>query len=134
MMSFRRLTSCERIAGLSPQCTSALSGIVADPDANACLKPSDLLPIVTSVNASIVPVIDTWSKDICAAAPCSNATLANVVKAIVNGCQAEISGETGGANPDTLASSITPKVQQFYPTIRKILCLKKCVNFMSHQL
>ncbi|EKM79215.1 hypothetical protein AGABI1DRAFT_74063 [Agaricus bisporus var. burnettii JB137-S8] len=114
-----------QIAGLSTECLGALSGLVADPDANACLQPTDLIPLATaSANDSIVPTIDTWTKHVCAAAPCSNQTLANIVTAIANGCQKEISDDPQNTDPSAVASAITPLVQRFYPTVRKVLCLQ----------
>lgn len=128
---FYRLTLRQRISGLSSQCQGALAGIVADADANACLKPSDLIPLATaSGNTSVVPIVDKWATDVCSSAPCSNQTLAKVVNLITTGCQAEISGGAQGVDPTTLATTITPLVQQYYPTVRKVVCLKKCVNLL----
>lgn len=131
-MRIWKLTPSQRIAGLSTECLGALSGLVADPDANACLQPTDLIPLATaSANDSIVPTIDTWTKHVCAAAPCSNQTLANIVTAIANGCQKEISDDPQNTDPSAVASAITPLVQRFYPTVRKVLCLQEYVDLSS---
>ncbi|KAF5361057.1 hypothetical protein D9756_005000 [Leucocoprinus leucothites] len=117
-----------QIPQLSQSCTSALTSIVANQDANACLSPASLIPLATSNNTSVVGPITDWTRNVCSAAPCSNETLANVVSTIVNGCQAEITGGSSGVDPTTIASSVTPLVQQYYPTVRKIVCLQNNNN------
>lgn len=112
-----------QLTGLSTQCTNALASIVADSGANSCLSPTSLLPIATS-NSSVVGPLNTWATNICSVAPCSNQTLSNVVNIITSGCQREISGGDTSVDPASLAQAITPTIQQFYPTVRKIICLK----------
>ncbi|KAF9452917.1 hypothetical protein P691DRAFT_695906 [Macrolepiota fuliginosa MF-IS2] len=113
-----------QVSGISSQCTGALASIVTNTDANACLSPQSFLPLATSTNTSVVGPINDWATNVCSAAPCSNQTLATVVSQIVAGCQNEISGGTSNEDPTTLANSITPLVQQYYPTVRKVVCLK----------
>ncbi|KAK7005623.1 hypothetical protein R3P38DRAFT_3038608 [Favolaschia claudopus] len=105
---------------LSSGCQSALTGVATNQEANACLSVSSLLTTVFQTNASIVPPIDNWLKQLCSSAPCSNATLSAVVTNITNGCSAELStaNSTG-----TSASMLTPLVEQYYSTARKIVCL-----------
>jgi hypothetical protein len=56
-------------------------------------------------------------KSLCSVAPCSNATLSAVVSNITTGCSAELASST------ISASSLTPYVEQYYATARKIICL-----------
>lgn len=104
---------------------SALTSIVADQDANSCLSPTTLLPLVTDNSTSIVGPITNWTQNVCSASPCSNQTLANVVSSLASGCQADITGTNSSVDPSTLASGITPYVQQYYPTVRSIVCLQE---------
>ncbi|KAJ3565281.1 hypothetical protein NP233_g7730 [Leucocoprinus birnbaumii] len=109
---------------LSQSCMNAFTGIIGNSDANACLNPTALLPLATSNDTSIVGPITNWTQSVCSASPCSNQTLSTIVSSIVNGCQAEIAGISGSSvDPTTLASQITPLVQQYYPTVRQIVCL-----------
>ncbi|GLB37539.1 hypothetical protein LshimejAT787_0405900 [Lyophyllum shimeji] len=107
---------------LSSACTNALLAVATNPDASVCLSLNSLIPVVTgSTNVSIVPVFDTWLTSICAAALCSNETLSAVATNVSNGCAAEL------ALPDTsttFSSGLAAVVQQFYPTVRKMFCLK----------
>ncbi|KXN81791.1 hypothetical protein AN958_03717 [Leucoagaricus sp. SymC.cos] len=104
---------------------SALTGLVANSSVNSCLSPTSLIGLTNS-SQSIDGPIKTWTSNICSAAPCSNQTLATVVNTLVNGCQKEITGLSGSDNvdPNTLASEVTPLVQQYYPTVRKVVCLQ----------
>ena len=114
---------------LSNSCLSALTGIVANQDANSCLSPTTLLPLVTDNSSSIVGPITNWTQNICSAAPCSNNTLASVVSSLTSGCQADIAGNDASVDPSTLASTITPYVQRYYPTVRSIVCLQEWAQF-----
>lgn len=103
---------------LSSACTTSLAQVAANPDAAACLSPASLIPLFTgSGNTSIVEPINNWLTNICSAAPCSNATLSAVVTTVAAGCSTELS--IGNAT-DTVIQS----VQQAYPTVRKVVCLK----------
>jgi len=106
---------------LSSQCTSALAQIATNPS-SACLSPSSLLPLITSAgNSSLVSGVDSWLTNVCGVAPCSNDTLAAIVTNVTAGCSSDLSafGFTSG-NSATLVST----VQQFYPTVRNVACLK----------
>ena len=116
---------------LSDSCLSALTGIAANQDANSCLSPTTLLPLVTDNSTSIVGPITNWTQNICSAAPCSNDTLASVVSSLTSGCQADITGNDTSVDPSTLASTITPYVQRYYPTVRSIVCLQEWARFIN---
>ncbi|TFK44825.1 hypothetical protein BDQ12DRAFT_661487 [Crucibulum laeve] len=105
---------------LSNECQSALLAIAADKDASACLSPGSLLPIATgSSNSSIVPTVNTWLTSLCSAAPCSNATIAAVVNNVTAGCSAEFGNSSSSSN-----AAVTSIIQQYYPTVRQVVCLK----------
>ncbi|KAF8345952.1 hypothetical protein F5887DRAFT_849951, partial [Amanita rubescens] len=103
---------------ISTNCSAALLVVSNDSGASACLSPSSLAGLITG--GSTVSVIDQWLGKICPAAPCSNATLSTVVNTIVGGCSNELA--TYGIT--TSASDLVPIVQQYYPTVRQIACLK----------
>jgi len=107
---------------LSNNCTATLTGIAANPDAAQCLSPGSLISIIaSSKNSSIIPPINNWLNSLCGAPACSNDTIAAVVKNVTDGCSTELSGF--GFTP-SLTPSITSIVQQYYPTVRKVVCLK----------
>ncbi|KAJ3514330.1 hypothetical protein NLJ89_g2433 [Agrocybe chaxingu] len=83
---------------LSTECTNALAGVAADPAASACL-----------------------SVGLCGSPACSNETLASVVQNVTAGCSTELSG-IGFTSDST--PQVTSIVQQYYPTVRKVVCLK----------
>jgi len=105
----------------SSSCQTTLTGILASPDA-ACLNPSGLVPIfIGGTNTSIVGPINNWLAGVCSVGPCSNQTLAAIVTNVTSGCSAELKALGLGSGS---ASELTTVVQQFYPTVRKVLCLK----------
>ncbi|RXW21651.1 hypothetical protein EST38_g4214 [Candolleomyces aberdarensis] len=109
---------------LSSGCTSALSSIALNPAASSCLNPLALVSIATGNSSqSIVPAVDNWLTGVCGAPACSNETIAQVVTNITTGCSTELS--VTGADD---AGAITTLVQQYYPTVRKVLCLKDGSN------
>ncbi|KAJ2925141.1 hypothetical protein H1R20_g11964, partial [Candolleomyces eurysporus] len=109
---------------LSSGCTSALSSIALNPAAASCLNPLALVSIATGNSSqSIIPTVDNWLTGVCGAPACSNETIAQVVSNITAGCSTELS--VTGADDTT---AITTLVQQYYPTVRKVLCLKDGSN------
>ncbi|KAJ7497419.1 hypothetical protein FB451DRAFT_1076101 [Mycena latifolia] len=104
---------------ISSACQNALSQVAGNSDANACLSISSLLSAVIQSNSSIITPVDNMLKALCAAAPCSNATLEAVVTNVTTGCSAELSS----AGSSVSASSITTLVEQYYPTVRQLICL-----------
>ncbi|KAJ7680451.1 hypothetical protein DFH06DRAFT_1163081 [Mycena polygramma] len=106
---------------LSSACQSALTQIAVNPDANACLSSSSLASLALATNdSSIITPVDNWLKSMCALPPCSNSTLSAVVTNITTGCSAELSAS--GSSGAT-ASTILPLVEQYYATVRKVVCL-----------
>ncbi|KAF8161210.1 hypothetical protein B0H34DRAFT_796032 [Crassisporium funariophilum] len=124
---FRALTLAALVAyasaqSLSAQCTAALSNVATNPDAAQCLSTSALVPIIAGgASTSIVAPINNWLTSLCGAPACSNATIAAVTKNVTEGCSTELS--ITGFTADLLPS-ITALVQQYYPTVRKVVCLK----------
>ncbi|KAF8893984.1 hypothetical protein BD779DRAFT_1467564 [Infundibulicybe gibba] len=109
-------------AQLSSGCTNTLTSIATNPDAASCLNLSALVPIfLGNSSSSIIDPVNNWVNGVCSSAPCSNATLSSVATNITTGCALELSAlGVSSAN----ASSLGPAIQQFYPTVRKIVCLK----------
>ncbi|EDR08811.1 uncharacterized protein LACBIDRAFT_296259 [Laccaria bicolor S238N-H82] len=107
---------------LSSACTTALTSVALNPDAAACLSPSSLIPIATGgANKSVVAPINNWLTAVCGAPACSNATIAAVVTNITTGCATDLAAT--GFTSD-LTPTITTLVEQYYPTVRQVICLK----------
>jgi hypothetical protein len=130
MIMFRVVTVVAFVAyasaqSLSSQCTSTLTDIVGNTAASTCLSASSLIPVIaggsSSTNASIIGPINNWLTNLCADPPCSNATLAAVVQNITTGCASDLSAL--GFN-SSLTSSVINLVEQYYPTVRQVVCLK----------
>jgi hypothetical protein len=86
------------------------------------LSPASLVSLVAGGSTtSVVPVINSWLTNVCGSPACTNETLAAVVKNATEGCSTELSGF--GFTSD-LTPTITGLVQQYYPTARKVVCLK----------
>ncbi|KAJ6500015.1 hypothetical protein C8R47DRAFT_275214 [Mycena vitilis] len=100
---------------LSADCTNSLKGILASPDA-ACLNPSSLLSFFVGSDQSVPDTVNNWLSGLCSTGFCSNDTLAAVVTNVTAGCGSEL----GAGIPQT----ITQIVQEVYPTVRSIMCLK----------
>ncbi|KAA1472850.1 hypothetical protein DENSPDRAFT_881574 [Dentipellis sp. KUC8613] len=106
-------------SGLSSSCQSALAGIAASSEGN-CINAAGLIPLgLAGSDSSLVNPINSWLSGACSQAACSNDTLATFATNITQGCASDLS--SFGIS-DT--SSIVSAVQQFYPTVREIACLK----------
>jgi len=106
--------------GLSGGCRSAVVQVISNPNAADCLAGSSLLSFIGS-SGSIVSPIDNWISNMCKSKACDNSTLAGAVKNITNGCATDFKITS---DVDTLTST----VQEVYPSVRKILCLKEGNN------
>jgi hypothetical protein len=106
-------------ASISENCTAAFLSISSNSAASACLSPTSLAGVVAGGNSAINSV-DQWLDTICPAAPCSNSTLENVVNTIAGGCQSELAA----ANVTASTSELVTLVQEAYPTVRQVACLK----------
>jgi len=118
--TFAAAASIVTAQSLSPGCTNALKGVIASPDAG-CLNAGALLQFFIGTNQSIPTTVNNWLTGMCAVGTCSNDTLAAVVTNVTAGCSSDISN-AGASVPST--AEITTLVEQFYPTVRNILCLK----------
>ncbi|KIK67286.1 hypothetical protein GYMLUDRAFT_238595 [Collybiopsis luxurians FD-317 M1] len=108
-------------SGISQQCSTTLAQIATNP-ASACLSPSSLIPLLSSSgNTSLVDGINSWLSNACSTARCSNASLSAIVTNVTSGCGTELS-TLGFSSSDP--SSLISTVQQFYPTVRQVVCLK----------
>ncbi|EAU91420.1 hypothetical protein CC1G_01909 [Coprinopsis cinerea okayama7 len=106
----------------SDQCTAALSQIALNPEAASCLNTVPLISVLTGNSSSpLLPTLKTWITGMCNAAPCSNETLAAVVQNVTTGCAEDFAAynltEDGGG--------VLTTIQQYYPTVRKVLCLQE---------
>ena len=107
---------------LSTQCITAFGGIAANQEAAACLSTGSLVTALgAGTSGSLVPTINSWLTGVCGSPACSNETLAAVVQNVTAGCGAEL----GLAGDSTIVPSIVTVIQQYYPTARKVFCLKE---------
>jgi len=106
-----------QISGVSTQCQNTLIAVAASPQSE-CLNPSGLLQIFVQ-SGSVVTPVDTWLKGLCSRGPCSNDDLAAIVTNVTSGCATDLQPILGDAQP----GSLTPIVQEIYPTVRKAVCL-----------
>lgn len=108
-----------QISNVSPQCQNTIIAVAASPQAE-CLNPNGLLQVfLQGTSNSVVTPIDNWLKGLCAEGPCSNDDIAAIVTNITTGCATDLQSVLGNATP----GSLTPLVQQIYPTVRKVVCL-----------
>ncbi|KAF8967879.1 hypothetical protein BDZ97DRAFT_475549 [Flammula alnicola] len=122
IVTLAALVASAAAQSLSTACTNTLAGVATNPDAATCLSAGSLISLVGGgSSSSIITPINTWLTSLCGAPACSNATLAAVVQNVTTGCSTELSGL--GFTSD-LTSSVTAIVQQYYPTVRKVVCLK----------
>jgi len=118
--------SLSGVSGLSNSCQTALLGISQNQEASSCLNLPGLVAIVTlQPNSSAVPPINTWLEQLCAAQPCSNATLISVATNITSGCQSDLSNQ--GVSQSAI-QTIIQDLPQLYPVIRDVGCLKTTSN------
>ncbi|KAL6308236.1 hypothetical protein BKA93DRAFT_605797 [Sparassis latifolia] len=110
---------------LSSQCQSTLASLVTSSDAN-CLDLSSLAGlIVTNSNTSVIGPVNNWLTGLCAQPACNNATLTALVGNVTSGCSSDL--QSLGLSSSQIAQ-LPSVVQEFYPTVRKILCLSDTSN------
>jgi len=114
LFAFAAAAGLASAQSISSDCSNALKGILASPDA-ACLNPSALLTIFVGSDQSVPDTINAWLTGLCSQGSCSNDVLAEVVNNVTSGCAGDFSGA---------ANSITQMVQTAYPVVRNIMCLK----------
>jgi len=111
---------------LSAGCLAALVNVAASPEA-ACIDASSLVTAASTLTntTSIVDPINTWLTGLCGQSTCSNASLAAIVTNVTTGCSAELSsfGFTSDETP-----AVISLVQQYYPTVQSVVCLKDTAN------
>ncbi|KAJ8522458.1 hypothetical protein ONZ45_g927 [Pleurotus djamor] len=119
---------------LSESCQNALGGVVTNSDTANCLNPSALISIaLNGGNASVVQPIDNWLGGMCSAAPCSNATLEATTRSVIQGCSTDLTSIGLGTDESSI-SSVVSQIQLYYPTVRKIACLKNSNTFCVTEL
>ncbi|KJA28996.1 hypothetical protein HYPSUDRAFT_33480 [Hypholoma sublateritium FD-334 SS-4] len=122
IIAIAALAASAAAQSLSTQCTGALTAVATNPDAASCLSLGSLITLVSGGSTTaVIPPIDAWLTSLCGGPACSNTTIAAVVQNITTGCSTELSGL--GITSDS-ASSITPLIEQYYPAVRQVVCLK----------
>jgi len=113
-----------QFSNVSAQCKSAIIAVAADSRAE-CLNPNGLLQVfLQGTNSSIVSPVDTWLKGLCSRGSCSNDSLEFIVTNVTGGCASDLQSVLGTTQP----GSLTPLVEQIYPTARKAVCLADTSN------
>ena len=108
---------------LSSQCQSTLLTVASSSD-SACLNIGGLAGLLTtSSNSSLVPTVNSWLSGACSQAACTNSSLAAIVQNITSGCGDDLA-QFGISNSSGTTDQITQAVQEAYPTVRDIGCLK----------
>jgi len=115
LFTFAAAAGLASAQSLSTGCTNSLKAILTSPEA-ACLNPSSLLSFFVGTDQSVPDTVNNWLTGLCSTGFCSNDTLAAVVTNVTTGCASDL----GGGIPAT----ITQIVQEVYPTVRSIVCLK----------
>jgi len=109
-------------AGSSPissTCSGTLLAASNDPDAVTCLNIGGILAIATTpAGTSLLPKIDSWVTGLCGAPACQQATLTSFAANVTANCATEIQSFGGGG------LDLNTYLVQFYPTARRIACLK----------
>jgi len=114
------------IPSISSQCTTALTSILANSDAATCLSLGDAITVATlPSNTSVIPSVTNWLGAMCAASPCSNATLDTVTSTILTGCQSDLQAD--GVSLST--SQAQQEVETEYLPARDVGCSKSNGDF-----
>ncbi|KJA28997.1 hypothetical protein HYPSUDRAFT_33483 [Hypholoma sublateritium FD-334 SS-4] len=106
---------------LSSSCTTALKELLLAPDAQ-CLNTAAFISIAISGNVDVPAIANTWLSGLCSVGTCSNASLASIVNNVTAGCSQDVQNffNIDVSDPATYL----PFVEQYYPTLRQIACLK----------
>ncbi|KAH9061390.1 hypothetical protein EDB87DRAFT_1611569 [Lactarius vividus] len=106
---------------ISAECQSSLVSI-ASSNEGQCLNSAGIAPIFfAGSNTSLIGPFQSWLTGLCSKDPCTNQTLAILVANITQRCSSDLSSL--GINNSNV-SSITASVQDYYPVVRQIACLK----------
>ncbi|KAI0266865.1 hypothetical protein BC834DRAFT_873923 [Gloeopeniophorella convolvens] len=106
---------------LSSQCQTTLAGLAASTEGE-CINAAGLIPLgLAGADTSLVAPIGAWLSGFCSKDPCSNQTLATFVTNITEGCSSDLAPLGISSDAD---ASIIPSVQELYPLVRQIACLK----------
>lgn len=99
------------------ECQQTVLGLFTNGSFSQCFPASALLPLLTSSDNSIVPVLDNFMTELCYNQPCSNDTLTQAAQQISQGCASDLQASNITADTITMIFDI-------YPTLREVLCLK----------
>ncbi|KAI9463524.1 hypothetical protein BJY52DRAFT_1252039 [Lactarius psammicola] len=106
---------------VSAQCRSSLVNIASSTEGQ-CLNSAGIAPIfLAGSNTSLIGPFQSWLTGLCSTDPCTNQTLATLVANVTQGCSSDLSS-LGISNSNV--SSITASVQEYYPVVRQVACLK----------
>lgn len=78
-----------------------------------------------SSNSSVVDPINNWLTNLCGSPACTNDTLSAIVNNATTGCATELSALGFNAADSGAKDQVTAAVETYYPTVRKVICLKE---------
>lgn len=110
---------------ISQECQGALLGVAGSPEAD-CLNIGSLVQLMTiSDSTSLIPTMNNWLEGACAASPCSDQALSDIVTNVTAGCSSDLASL---GVPSISTSDIISAVQEAYPTVLQIGCLVDSTN------
>ncbi|KAK7053406.1 hypothetical protein VNI00_004032 [Paramarasmius palmivorus] len=109
---------------LSSSCQASLQGLLQSDEA-ACLNaPAILSSILGSQDDINIPrIMDSYLTSLCSSGSCTNENLAAVARNLTTGCNEDLAALDIDLSGDA-QDQIVDLVQQIYPTVREIACLK----------
>jgi hypothetical protein len=114
----------EAVSSAASQVVSAVSGASSAAASGAASAVPSALPsgpagsqTPTGTENSIIPGLEAYLEQACAAPACSNSTITQIAETILNACQTDLQG--AGISNDTVKI-----IAQLYPTAREAVCLQ----------
>lgn len=101
---------------LTPDCRETVTGLVMGSDLAQCLQVNNLLPILLNSNTSVIPNVNDYLVDLCAAEACDPEVITNATRSVQSSCATDLArfGISNGT-VDTVMGA--------YDTARKVACL-----------
>ena len=100
---------------LSRECRNAIISLATSP-LTQCLSVNTLLPAI-SADANVVPILDDWMTEICAAEPCDQDFLDSAASNFSSACASDL--ESYNVDVEDVEG-----IFGLYPLVRELVCLK----------
>lgn len=109
-------TFAHTLCRLTAECREAVTGLVTTSDLAQCVQVSNLLPILNNADTSVIPNVNDYLVDLCAAEPCSQATIDDATETVTTACATDL-------NRFGVSTDIVEFIMNAYPTAREVACL-----------